>query len=123
MFKVITTQFRENYGAHDWSGEGACPQHWKNKGGTTYILCGEMTEADIAEISNCIEFSDEYASESILSISATSSPADFYEEWETPVNVTKVAGEFRAVSKHKNVLRGHTLLACGETSNYTEMVL
>ena len=24
---VISTQFRENYGAHDWDGRGECPQH------------------------------------------------------------------------------------------------
>ena len=25
----ITAQMHENYGAHDWSGEGDCPQAWK----------------------------------------------------------------------------------------------
>lgn len=33
MILVITTQHYENYGAHDWDGEGECPQHWKAKGG------------------------------------------------------------------------------------------
>lgn len=28
----IDFYYRENYGAHDWDGEGECPQHWKNKG-------------------------------------------------------------------------------------------
>ena len=32
----ITTQYRENYGAHDWDGTGECPQYWKNKGGETF---------------------------------------------------------------------------------------
>ena len=31
---VIHTQNYENYGAHDWDGEGDCPQHWKAKGGS-----------------------------------------------------------------------------------------
>jgi len=35
---VLDTQHRENYGAHDWSGTGACPQYWKSKGGTTYVM-------------------------------------------------------------------------------------
>ena len=35
---VIWTQYRENYGAHTWDGEGDCPQHWKNKGGGTYVF-------------------------------------------------------------------------------------
>ena len=35
---VINTQHKENYGAHDWDGKGECPQYWKFKGGTTYVL-------------------------------------------------------------------------------------
>jgi len=36
--KIVTqTQIRENYGAHDWNGEGECPQRWKYKGGNTYV--------------------------------------------------------------------------------------
>ena len=27
----ITCQYMENYGAHDWDGQGECPQHWKFK--------------------------------------------------------------------------------------------
>ena len=38
MKLVITTQVRENYGAHDWDGTGTCPQYWKNKGGSEYIV-------------------------------------------------------------------------------------
>jgi hypothetical protein len=33
---LITTQTQENYGAHDWDGEGAVPQYWKFKGGMDY---------------------------------------------------------------------------------------
>lgn len=33
-------QYRENYGAHCWDGEGACPQGWKNKG-THFILLAD----------------------------------------------------------------------------------
>ena len=35
---LITTQYRENYGAHDWDGTGECPQYWKNKGGYDYMI-------------------------------------------------------------------------------------
>lgn len=38
MKLVINTQYRENYGAHDWDGEGECPQYWKNKGGSEYLI-------------------------------------------------------------------------------------
>ena len=33
----ITTQYMENYGAHDWDGQGECPQRWKFKGGEDYF--------------------------------------------------------------------------------------
>jgi hypothetical protein len=36
MKLMITTQIQENYGAHDWDGEGECPQRWKFKGGNDY---------------------------------------------------------------------------------------
>lgn len=35
---LITTQVRENYGAHDWDGKGECPQYWKCKGGNDYVV-------------------------------------------------------------------------------------
>jgi len=34
----ICTQIRENYGAHDWDGEGSCPQYWKFKGGNIFVV-------------------------------------------------------------------------------------
>jgi len=33
---VLHTQIYENYGAHDWDGQGECPQQWKAKGGSEY---------------------------------------------------------------------------------------
>ena len=38
MKLLITTQVRENYGAHDWDGTGECPQYWKFKGGNEYLV-------------------------------------------------------------------------------------
>ena len=35
---LITTQVYENYGAHDWDGQGSCPQYWKAKGGSDYVI-------------------------------------------------------------------------------------
>lgn len=34
----VQVSYRENYGAHDWSGEGVCPQHWKVKGGEDILI-------------------------------------------------------------------------------------
>lgn len=33
----IICQYSENYGAHDWDGNGECPQHWKMKGGEDFF--------------------------------------------------------------------------------------
>lgn len=51
---IINTQYKENYGAYDWDGNGECPQHWKPKGGFQFKL--EM-DADflLYEESACIE--------------------------------------------------------------------
>ncbi len=38
MKLLITTQNLENYGAHDWDGIGECPQYWKAKGGSDYVV-------------------------------------------------------------------------------------
>jgi len=38
---LITTQYMENYAAHDWDGIGECPQGWKMKGGEDFIISVE----------------------------------------------------------------------------------
>jgi hypothetical protein len=38
MKLLITTQVYENYGAHDWDGKNECPQYWKAKGGSDYVI-------------------------------------------------------------------------------------
>lgn len=75
---VITTQFRENYGAHDWDGIGECPQYWKFKGGSEYIIddvqehvklndfFGKKCEMIVDSIRPKIEHKSEYAEEYIL---------------------------------------------------------
>ena len=35
---LVNCQYRENYGAHQWDGEGKCPQYWKCKGGISFIV-------------------------------------------------------------------------------------
>lgn len=90
---VFQTQFRENYGAHDWDGEGECPQHWKSKGGSTYIV--SATPAEIADsewwedVSFCISHSSEYSAEYIISETVVDAidfvESDHVEEWEEPI--------------------------------------
>ena len=62
----ITCQFMENYGAHTWDGEGACPQHWKFKGGEDYFYPlgpngrSEEALAELVEgLRSRVEWSDE----------------------------------------------------------------
>lgn len=49
MKLVISTQIRENYGAHDWDGEGECPQYWKCKGGEVYVV-RDLTQRNIERV-------------------------------------------------------------------------
>ena len=46
---LIQTQVMENYGAHDWDGEGQCPQYWKAKGGNDYVI-KNVDECDMVDI-------------------------------------------------------------------------
>lgn len=81
MKLVIRTQYMENYGAHDWDGTGTCPQHWKMKGGSEYMVTGVNSNQDfetIVEIAN-VEFSDIGAREYIVgwSVEPDSYMSDF----------------------------------------------
>lgn len=93
MQVVIATQFLENYGAHDWSGRGECPQRWKAKGGDTYFV--NASASDIADsnwfdaVEECIAHSSDYSQEYIIS-SQIVDTIDFVESdhiafWESAV--------------------------------------
>lgn len=60
----IFTQIIENYGAHDWDGEGECPQYWKKKGGNTFILTDDV---DLVEFAEAITCKDDYFEEFVIS--------------------------------------------------------
>ena len=70
MMIVIDTQYKENYGAHDWDGVGACPQYWKFKGGSSYKITGVPLNIDYAAVVDMvrgeIEHSDDYSEQYIL---------------------------------------------------------
>ena len=68
----ITTQVYENYGAHDWDGKGECPQYWKAKGGSDYVIknfkgSDEDAIKAIFCLRNQIESDNEYIRENIIS--------------------------------------------------------
>jgi hypothetical protein len=88
---VISTQIRENYGAHDWDGEGACPQYWKCKGGDTYVI-PNLTVAQVLKVKDqgiptlkaLIESRNEGFEEYVVDWSILDDDAKVCDEWETP---------------------------------------
>ena len=65
---LITTQVYENYGAHDWDGKGECPQYWKAKGGSDYVVKkfrGDATTAVMA-LRSQVECDNDHFRESII---------------------------------------------------------
>lgn len=93
MKLVIHTQFRENYGAHDWNGEGECPQYWKFKGGDTYIIEVSLAAAQdplfYNTVAKCIQHSSDYCEEYIIGDSLVDdvdfTESDHIEDWESAI--------------------------------------
>jgi len=111
MKAIIQTQIRENYGAHDWDGEGECPQYWKFKGGNTYIFNVSIeenvdpewwarVEAAITEKSEAWE---EYSIGETVVDDIDFRVEDHCEEWDTPYFGT--VKEDR-VSFHRTTING-----------------
>ena len=70
MKLLITTQNHENYGAHDWDGVGECPQYWKAKGSSDFVVknftdINNTTEVVMA-LRGQIEEDSEYFRSSII---------------------------------------------------------
>ena len=72
----VSTQIRENYGAHEWDGVGECPQYWKSKGGEDWVIMNAPTVEDAEHfVEHYIVGEDnEYSTESV--VSATEVPID-----------------------------------------------
>ena len=69
MILAIDTQYRENYGFHDWTGEGECPQYWKSKGGSTYLVTGDVNHKDVInELTNLINYKNEASEEFVIAV-------------------------------------------------------
>lgn len=85
MAKIVETSYRENYGAHSWDGTGECPQHWKNKGGSTYVFLNASND----DIESIIGHSSDYSEETIMGIGEVENIDDVWEEWEERTYWTK----------------------------------
>ena len=92
---IFHTQFLENYGAHDWDGEGYCPQRWKPKGGSTYVVpCTPAQLADVEwynAVENGIAKRNDYEQEYIIDVKVVDAidfvESDYVDFWESPINV------------------------------------
>ena len=84
MKLVIQTQYKENYGAHDWDGKGECPQYWKFKGGDTYVVPGVNNKDLLPALEAMIESSDDHSEEYIIFAEVVADDARECESWETP---------------------------------------
>jgi len=82
---LITTQIQENYGAHDWDGEGTCPQYWKFKGGNDYVVKkfkggSEAATQAVMGLRSQIEEDSDYYREQIIGFEIVAD--DFLTEFE-----------------------------------------
>lgn len=95
MKLFISTQYKENYGAHSWDGEGECPQYWKFKGGENYVAFldeGEDVDGAIECLTHLIEYADHGSAEYIIGLEVLEDDADLPhtpEAWEPTVTISR----------------------------------
>jgi len=107
MKLVILTQFRENYGAHDWDGKGECPQYWKFKGGDTYIVEVSLEEAQdrqfYKDVYKCIEHSSDYSEEYVIGEELVDDidfkESNHVEDWDSPIYCIKMSDRCQLLCK------------------------
>lgn len=106
---VLSTQIRENYGAHSWDGEGECPQYWKFKGGNTYVV--ENVSVEQAQdpsywdfISSLVSSADDYFEEYVIGnelIDDCDDVSQYHNKWESPIyivpSLSDMNGQFSKV--------------------------
>jgi hypothetical protein len=117
MKLAIYTQHYENYGAHDWSGEGDCPQYWKAKGGDVYVI-ENLTQRQIAKIQDggiptlikLLSRSNNYFREYVADFAIVDDSAKVCDEWETPTVLSLVCGSWSARRSSKNDGVWHNLI-------------
>ena len=98
----ITTQYMENYGAHDWDGVGECPQYWKFKGGQEFFvpmgssINSETATAIVMAVRGDIEENSEYFRRQIVGWEVVSD--DYMTEFE------KSQLEYEGVIRHPAIV-------------------
>ena len=94
---VIDTQYKENYGAHDWDGTGECPQYWKFKGGSSYLITDidfintEYLQGLVDETAFIHSYENEAAMEYVLNWELIDEKdlSNHIEDWESPYILEK----------------------------------
>jgi hypothetical protein len=127
---VISTQIRENYGAHDWDGEGACPQYWKCKGGDTYVV-PNLTVAQVLKVKDqgiptlkaLIESRNEGFEEYVVDWSILDDDAKVCDEWETPFELFWELGRWIARRTVENGEYGYMRREVASKSEQYDMLM
>lgn len=124
MKLVIDTQHTENYGAHDWDGQGECPQHWKNKGGAVYVVEGiTMDQRDlilrkgIPNLTDLIESSDEYSTESIVGHMIVDNLSEPWCDYDHPWFLKYTDSKWTATRYRQSTIETYTMTANGGREN------
>lgn len=116
MKLIIYTQHEENYGAHDWDGVGKCPQYWKPKGGTTYVVrdinpnnAVRIAKDGIPTITAMLTEVSEGFRQSVIGWCLVDNDVQECEEWETPVVLyyDPTYREWKALCETKNDEHGY----------------
>ena len=90
---VIQTQYRENYAAHNEDFvPGVSEDHWKFKGGTTYVVPNfkdfSSVQEVVANLEKLICYKNPASEEYILSWSSVPHAEKVCEDWESPVQIS-----------------------------------
>ena len=110
---VFHTQHRENYAAHDWDGTGECPQHWKSKGGSTYVVTSPTLLAEIQGeksgtlniLRDLISHNSDYSEEFIARELTLPADAVVCADWETPTTLYRtLGGQYRGRRVEDNTI-------------------
>ena len=109
MKLVIQTQYKENYAFPDWDGKGDCPEYWKFKGGSTYVVPNfhvspndEYMTKVIKDLTSLIEYSNEASMEYILDWEIVEDDQKVCEDWETPIEIFDFGGSYAATRNTNN---------------------
>lgn len=123
---AIYTQIRENYGAHDWNGESECPQYWKCKGGSVFVVPNlsvqqtlEFKENVIPTIKSLIEVRNESFEEFVVDWVILDNDAVVCEPWETLTDLFYTDGRWVAMSTTMNDEHGYMRpIVASKTEHY-----